>query len=159
MTPKRTRGAEGESAKGQETRTGRPRGGRCAEGESAKGQSEQNRRRGRGGRVCGETAREGWERGRASPKKDGRRRRGRRGSSARERCATDTTPENVAQRTPSPRKPSQGHQAQEMPNHGRGVKRRTGPLRANGAIASQEQSRTSRIPSASAPKVKHCGHA
>lgn len=34
-----------------------------------------------------------------------------------------------------------------------------GPLREHGAIASQEQGRTSRIPSAKAPKVKHCGHA
>lgn len=131
---------------------------------------------GRGRRVCEGTVRAEQETRprRESPRRDSQRRMGDedgphprktgdekrgRGSSAQERCATDTTPENVAQRTPSPRKPSQGHQAQEMPNHGRGVKRRTGPLRANGAIASQEQSRTSRIPSASAPKVKHCGHA
>ena len=101
----------------------------------------------------------------------------------------EVAPENDAPLTPHPKRPRNGHQTRESrakhtqpkkcrikdeeSNEKRARFAKTepfscstdqmsstmGPLRENRAIAPQEQCRTSRIPSASAPKVKHCGHA
>ncbi len=77
------------------------------------------------------------------PKEDGRRGRGRRARSK------NTLPEKeVAKDTPV-----RERRAEET------SQKNKRSLRANLAIAPQEQGRTSRIPSARAPKVKHYGHA
>ncbi len=135
--------------------------------------------RGRGRRVCEGTVKAEQEtRPRPRPRK-----------TEDEDGGAEVAPENDAPLTPHPKRPRNGHHTRESRTKHTQLKKcritddesneerarfaktepfscstdqmssTMGPLRANGAIASQEQSRTSRIPSAKAPKVKHCGHA